>query len=142
MNKTHILQEIRRTAAANGGIPLGFRRFATETGIREADWMGKFWARWGDALSEAGFRPNQIKRRYDRTWLLEKYASFAHELGRLPTVNDLRLKHQHETEFPDAKVFRYRFGPKIELVEQILEFCRGCQGYEDVISLCEAHIRE
>ncbi len=31
-------------ASANGGIPLGVGRFLTETGIKESDWHGKFWA--------------------------------------------------------------------------------------------------
>jgi len=39
-SRDHILAEIRRTAAANGGVPLGRSRFATETGIREHDWSG------------------------------------------------------------------------------------------------------
>ena len=31
MNKADILQEIKRTAEANGGVPLGWRRFESET---------------------------------------------------------------------------------------------------------------
>ena len=55
MGKQRILDDIRRTAAANGGAPLGKSAFFRETGIREGDWHGKYWARWGDALHEAGF---------------------------------------------------------------------------------------
>jgi hypothetical protein len=44
MTKGHILSEIRRTAAANGGVPLGVRRFFAETGVKESDWHGRFWA--------------------------------------------------------------------------------------------------
>lgn len=139
MNKAHILAEIKRTAAANGGLPRGSRRFETETGIKEADWLGKLWARWGDALQEAGFPPNQLQGAYDRTELLEKYARLAQELGRLPTANDLRLKSRVDAEFPSNKVFE-RIGPKAELVQQLLEYCRGRDRCEDVICLCEAYI--
>ena len=55
MNKEQILSEIRRTAKANGGVALGWRRFAEETGIRYYDWYGKFWTQWDDAAGEAGF---------------------------------------------------------------------------------------
>lgn len=72
MKKDYILQEIRRTAKENGGVPLGRQRFSHETGIKQSDWLGKFWARWGDALREAGFAPNQLQGAFDETLLLEK----------------------------------------------------------------------
>jgi len=61
VEKEHIVAEIRRTAAANGGKALGKGRFAAETGIREPDWRGRCWARWSDALGEAGFGPNEFQ---------------------------------------------------------------------------------
>jgi hypothetical protein len=45
MTKDHILSEIRRTAVANGNVPLGKGRFFSEAGIKESDWRGKFWVR-------------------------------------------------------------------------------------------------
>jgi len=60
MIREHILQEIKRTAEANHGVPLGWRKFAEETGIRDRDWLGKHWARWGEAVREAGYTPNQM----------------------------------------------------------------------------------
>jgi hypothetical protein len=138
MNKNVILQEIRRTAMANGGTPLGYQRFTTETGIKQCEWMGKLWARWSDAVREAGFTPNQRQVAYHTDLLLEKYAKLAQELGWLPTNSDMRLKDHLDSTFPDPKVFQ-RFGPKVDLVQRLLEYCRGRTGYEDVVRMCEGY---
>ena len=60
MKKERILSEIQRTAAENGGTPLGIARFREATGIRKEDWYGIHWAKWGDAQVEAGFERNQF----------------------------------------------------------------------------------
>ena len=60
LDKEYVLAEIRRTAEANGGVALGRLRFEGETGIHEHDWRGRYWARWSDAVSEAGLEPNLL----------------------------------------------------------------------------------
>jgi hypothetical protein len=139
MNKAHILQEIKRTAEANGGKPLGQGRFENETGIKRTDWYGKFWARWNDALREAGFSANQLQGAYDKTELLEKYAKFILELKRLPSSGDLRLKTRSDSDFPSHSVFDNHFGAKLELTKQLADFCRSQNGYGEVTRLCEEY---
>jgi len=70
LNKQHILDEIKRTAKAGGGAPLGKRQFLTETGIKESDWLGRYWARWSDAVREAGLVPNTRRAKTDEDVLL------------------------------------------------------------------------
>ena len=139
MEKGHILEEIRRTAAENHGMPFGSRKFEAEVGIRQTDWRGKYWARWGDALREAGFAANKRTQAYPKTYLLEVYAKYARELGRLPTSHDIRLKCRTGSGFPDDATFR-RLGTKPELVRELLVFCQTTSGYEDVMLLCEAYV--
>jgi len=138
MNKEHILQEIKRTAEEHGGVPLGWRKFAQETGIRDSLWLGKHWARWGDAVREAGYTPNQMTEAYDEADLFEKFILVARELRKLPTDKDLRLKAHQDSHFPDAATFR-RSGTKAELVRRVLDYCRARKGYEDIIAMCESH---
>ena len=80
MNKENIIAEIRRTAKANGGVPLGWKRFESETGIKHNDWFGKFWACWSDAVREAGFEPNRLNEAYDDETLLRKLVELTHRL--------------------------------------------------------------
>jgi hypothetical protein len=138
LNKEQILIEIRRTASANGGNALGSRKFEAETGLKTYDWLGKFWARWSDALAEAGFAPNQLQGAYDTVALLQMYVGLARELGRLPTANDLRLKDRKDPTFPNQKVFE-RLGTKQELIQQVLKYAREQTALDDVIAMCEAY---
>lgn len=135
VNKQHILEEIRRTAAENDGTPLGWRKFRSETGIRETDWLGRHWPRWSEALREAGFSPNQLTSAYEEAELLERYISVIRKLGRLPATADLRMETRTDRTFPSDKTFS-RLGSKAEIVSKILAYCDSREGFDDVIALC------
>ena len=62
VTKLYILQEIKRTAKSNGGTPLRKLQFEAETGIRRYDWCGVYWARWSDAIREAGYMQDHIQK--------------------------------------------------------------------------------
>jgi hypothetical protein len=135
MNKEYILSEIKRTAAANGGLALGRSRFSQETGIKESDWSGKIWARWGDAIREAGFEPNQLQTAYSEHVLIEKFIGLARELGRFPVAAEVKMKARSDDGFPSHNTFS-RFGSKRQLAQVILDYCLGRPGYDDIIALC------
>ena len=139
MNKSHILQEIKRTTEANGGVPLGWRKFEDETGIKQTEWFGKFWARWGEAVLEAGFAPNQLKTAFDKTKVLAKFANLARELGRIPAKGDLRLKKRCDPEFPNEKVFD-RIATKPDFIKELADYCRGQSEYKNVVNYCEEYL--
>jgi len=141
MAKDHILHEIRRTAEANGGVPLGRDRFLSETGIRQADCIGKYWARWGDAVREAGYAPNPFSFRYEDSFLLEKFIALSRSLGRIPVQGDLLLQSRSDPTFPDASVYE-RFGSKASLLAKLAEFCRHREGLQDIVSLCERDLSQ
>ncbi len=137
-SKAHILAEIKRTAQDNGGLPLGTARFRTETGIKPSDWMGKFWARWGDALTEAGFKPNLLQGPRKEDELLEILASFTRELGHFPVANEIKLRARTEPEFPWHNTFA-RLGDKRVLLARLRDFCLA-RGEDDVVTLCTTEI--
>lgn len=138
VSKSHILDEIKRTANANSGVALGWRRFFSETGIKQSDWSGVHWVRWNDALKEAGFGANDLVKPYEKSELLQVYADLALELGRLPVNGDMRIKARGG-DFPSDKPFR-RLGTKQELVQELLVFCRGQEAYEIVANWCEVYL--
>jgi hypothetical protein len=139
MNKAHILQEIKRTAQANGGVPLGISKFENETGIKNWEWQ-KYWARWSEAVHEAGFTPNLLTSAYDEAELLDKCAKLTQTLGRLPTKGDLHVKAHSDPGFPSAITYHKRLGGKAELVRKLNAYCRSRNAYADVAQLCADYV--
>lgn len=133
VSKEHILTEVRRIANQCGGSPPGKQRFESETGIREHEW-GKYWARWGDTLTEAGFRPNTWVQQLPEEELLEKLAAYVRELGRFPVMREMELKTNRDPDFPSAGPFR-RFGGQKALAARLREYALR-KGYDDVAALC------
>jgi hypothetical protein len=138
VDKQYILDEIRRTAKQNGGIPLGRQRFFNETGIRENDWSGRYWVRWSDAVREAGYEPNTKQMAIEDTFLLRKLAELVRDLGHYPVAAELRMKARQQADFPSHNTFS-RFGRKPEVAAAIVNWCETNAGWEDVEAICAEH---
>lgn len=134
MKKQHILDEIKRTASANGGVPLGGERLFSETGIKSSDWRGKYWARWSDAVIEAGFEPNELNSAYEETEVFEQLARLTRKYGKYPTNAEMRLERRSNSAFPSDGVIG-RFGRKDLVVGKLRDFCKGNSEFDDVLDL-------
>jgi hypothetical protein len=140
LKNQHILDEIRRTAAENGGVALGVRGFAKATGIQQHDWRGVFWARWSDAVKEAGFAPNAYQAAYSDEYLFEGLVTLCRELGRFPTSTEIRLKARNDKTFANDRTYFSRFKSKQQMAASLLAYCNQRHIHEDVTRLCEAVI--
>jgi hypothetical protein len=136
MTKDQIIQEIKRTAKENDGKPLGRQRFLQATGIKESDWIGKFWTKWSDATKEAGFCENKMQSAYSDDWLLECYANLFCELGHIPTSPEIRMKARSDADFPSHNTFS-RLGSKPQLLKKLLAFCQGNKKYNSLVDTIE-----
>jgi hypothetical protein len=129
-----ILKEIRRTAEANGGKPLGRLRFFSETGIKESDWSGRYWARWNDAVREAGYGPNALNEGRDDAYMLDRLAELTLELGKFPVKSEQRLKKLRDPNFPNEKTFA-RFGSTREISAALRSHCASRTEYSRVTEI-------
>jgi Meiotically up-regulated gene 113 len=134
IDKEHILSEIRRTAEENGGRALGLLRFSAETGIRKTDWSGRYWARWGDALREAGLEGNQLQARIDDQYVILRLIEETRRLGHFPTGLELRLRRREDRTLPSDSVFE-RLGSKAMRVRLLSEYCHEHPEFADVFDL-------
>jgi len=135
LTKKQIIDEIRRTAKENGGIPLGTSRFKKETGVKTYDWQN-YWARFGDAQKEAGFVPNKLQQAYDEDFIMGKIIDLTRKLNKIPTILEFRVAKNDDSKMPSKNAIARLGGNKFELSQNILKYCNDKKGYEDVIKIC------
>ncbi|MGQ0486575.1 MAG: GIY-YIG nuclease family protein [Hyphomicrobiales bacterium] len=136
IDRDTILREIKRTAEANGGIPLGIRLFKRETGIKEGAWRGIHWARWGDAISEAGYQPNRVPDRINEDRVIRNVVQVVRQLGRLPTQAELKLHRTKDPEFPSIATIKDRFRTMAALYGALYAYARKTPDLADIESAC------
>jgi hypothetical protein len=132
MDKQFIISEIQRTA--QNGKAVGQKRFLSETGIKPHEWLGKYWARWGDALLEAGFSQNEWQIAHDEAHIFQSFLGLARKLGRFPTKYDIGLARKSNPDIPGAKML-YRWGTRSDLKAKLLEFCAANEEFADLVVL-------
>lgn len=124
LTKDHSINEIRRIADMNGRPP-GRQVFETETGTRSSEWYGVHFARWSDALREAGFDPNDKQAKFSSEHVLCKYAEAVRHFGRVPTEIEIRMYARETPGFPARTTFRKHFGNKHGLVSALTAWARN-----------------
>lgn len=136
-SKEHILREIRRLADENDGAPVGKDRFETLTGIGEGVWRGRYWARWGDAVREAGLEPNSWQSQvHDDEALVRVLALLVREYGSFPTTAELKMRRLADRTTPESTVFSRRFGGKGQQITRVLAFADANPEFADVAAIC------
>lgn len=120
-----ILERIREIARQNDGVSPGVAAFAAATGITQGKWRGVYWARWGDALQEAGLSANKLNERLDTQAVLSEVASLARMLGRMPSYSDVRLAKRNNTALPNDKTLSSHFGTAEGLRQALRAYARA-----------------
>lgn len=139
IDRSHIVSEIKRTASANGGVPLSQRRFESATGIKRSDWRGIYWARWGDALIEAGFPANKPPDRIDEAVILKKLMDLTEKLDRFPTRDEIRLEKRSCSDYPSITIITKRIGPRADQLRKLYEFSK-VRGNSSVAAIYKAEL--
>lgn len=134
-SKEYILQEIRRCAEENGGVPVGRERFAAITGIKSSAWEARYWARWNEAVLEAGLEPNAWNGRHlDDDGLIGVLAEVTRQLGHFPTMRDMRIARYANPAIPSANVFS-RVGSRATQLAKVQAYTQARPEYADVAAI-------
>lgn len=133
-----ILNEIRRLASSNGGQPPGQNLFAKETGIAAHQWRGRHWARWGDALKDAGFEPNNWTGRSDERVILSGLIVACRHYGRLPTNSEIELLRRTDPTVPSPKVIQSNLGRRSDLIAALARYALADATLSDIAAMLPA----
>ncbi len=129
-----IVAEIRRLHSELGVSP-GLARFSAETGLPQTRFIGVYWARWSDALKEAGLPTNELQGKFDSEELLHGLAKFIQKTNRYPSNRDLRLAKRQGEAVANEKVYSDHFGGADGIKNALRDFCNANEGFEDVLAL-------
>lgn len=132
--REEVLEAIRSVVARLGKVP-GRGAFETETGIGRHEWYGRYWARWGDALTEAGFAPNSKTVASDPEQVLAPYLAWVEELGRLPTDGEIRVRNRTDASFPGREAIRSTLGGKAGRVRGLLAYAEREGAHDATIAM-------
>lgn len=133
--REHIISEIKRLAALNGGQAPGQTAFGSATGIGEGKWRGKYWARWGDALIEAGFEPNEWTGKSDSGAVLEGVIAACRHYGKLPVKSEFTMLRASNASIPLPNTIRNHFGRQDDLVAALRKYVGTKPEYADVLAM-------
>lgn len=133
-----IISEIRKLANESGGAAPGQQVFAKATGITESKWRGKYWARWGDALIEAGYQPNEWTGRSDTETLIVGMIAACRHYGKFPTYAELGMLRHSDPSIPSPKVVQSNFDGREHVIAAIGEYIGDDPEYDDVRGMLPA----
>jgi Meiotically up-regulated gene 113 len=141
-DKQFILSEIRRIATKQNGKPPGLDKFRTEAGIGEHEWRGVYWARWSDALREAGFVPLEFVTGSSADEIQEILANLVRKNGKYPTVSELLIEKRSNQAIPGPKSLANKLGPRSVAIKKLYEYCNSREEYSDVCVILAKQIED
>ena len=136
-SRDEIIKEIQRIAKLLGRSP-GVEAFARESGIKRHHWLGVYWARWSDALADAGLETNSLNSRKNSAEILKRLADLSLSKGRVPAKAELKLVKRDDPTFPHDEVFTRHFGGRIGLYASLAKLAETSPEYAELLTILPA----
>jgi Meiotically up-regulated gene 113 len=140
--RERILSEIRRIAEASGGQPPGMQVFQNESSIRKHEWMGKYWARWSDAVNEAGFSANEFQQKLDLSTIFPKLALAIRRYKREPTAAEFEMMRNADSDYPSYRSVIGQFESKSDLMRALKNWAETTEGFSDCANLLPDYLQK
>jgi hypothetical protein len=129
VDREGMLGALRKAVETRKGQRMTLREFIEEAGIDRSDVFRHF-ARWEDALREAGCNSATYKPRIDAAVLLADWGATARAIQRVPTKAEFSLRGKHS-----ATTVRSRFAFWSEIIPAFEKFAADKPEWADVMAL-------
>jgi Meiotically up-regulated gene 113 len=133
--RDEIVAQIKSLALANNGIAPGQRTFENETGIGRSVWLGKFWAKWSDAVREAGITPLERNKAIPKDVIFENLSKIVKHYQREPTRAEFDMYRNIDTQLPWYQTLIEVFGSKASMFDDFRIWLEAQEGSSEVLSL-------
>jgi len=134
MDRETILAEIKRTA--RDGKALGRDAFTKETGISERAWSGRFWARWSDAVREAGLEARTMQGAHAQDFVFDRLLELTRRLGRFPTVPEMDMERIQDSSFPSSRSITRRWDRK-SMFDGLIAYALKNDQWADLVEILQ-----
>lgn len=140
ISRQELLDNIRKYVKTHDGKIPGERSFAAATRIRQSSWKGRYWARWTDAVREAGYKANTLTQKVSDEDILARLANLVTKLGHFPVRDEINMEARQTPGLPTWETVRKRYGGMPETAEALLELSRKT-GNKALGALCEGRLQ-
>jgi hypothetical protein len=96
------------------------------------DW-GRYWPKYADAVIEAGFIPNLPWTKYPEGFLEKKMIPVIRKSGGYPTINQMRIEHIDNPDFPYNAIKKRGQ----DFIRELVRYCEKKPGYDDILEICQ-----
>jgi len=72
---------------------------------------------------------------------MEQLVDLMRKLNKFPTVREIRLERNNNSDFPSKGVF-HRLGSKEQIAFKVLAYCDNKNGFDDIKSYCDSVIKK
>jgi len=94
----------------------------------------------GNAIIEAGFKPNVAPPKVELNFFLNKIATACRHYGKIPTFAELRLYGRTDEDFPSKTTFANHFRSKEIMLTQLSEWLQQNGDFADVAAMIPASV--
>jgi hypothetical protein len=132
-DREKIIDQLKRTTVANGGVPLSTRAFFKETGLGPRDLHRCGWPTHGALLQSQGLARGTMRQAYSDDELFRPLAQLTRVLGHFPTQNEREVERHREPAFPSSEAYLRRArGASLEV--EFVDWCRRSNAYPDLVA--------